>query len=609
MRRTAEGGLTFTATRTATTRVATLAATLATSIATALALTVLVAVPVFAQTPVAAESRAGRTTGGVVAPSTGELFGLVTDASGRPEANAVVEVRAGGLGTPGRHLRTSGAGIFSLLNLPTGVYYVEVGKGTRVATRQRVTVHASERALVLVSLPQLLESVHLGPPPAGTMDHAFDWALRQSTEWKPVLRWDDVTGSNADVPTQGYVALTAGAGSSAFDTPALATAFRVDSSLAGALVSFTGDVGTNGQGGGSDTRVAAAFRSRDPTGSSRLILAARQLSIPGVPNGPALRVLSMNYANGLALGDRLRVQYGAMMNAVTFTDTATTFDPYVRVQYRVGAQGELEYRAVSAVPPVHFNRDYAEMPDPTRQVTLDHNRARLEGARHQELMYSESLSPNSTLTTAVYDEHFNRAAVNGTFSNSGDPAPLAAAASGNLLPDLLNNMFVADGGNYGGWGYRVVWDQHLGNAWRADVGFSDGAVLVPRAGKVGGTFSGELAGALVAGRAHALTFKLTGTTPLTHTALVCSYRAVSRPIATGLDLYDDGAGQSQAYANISLRQPLPSLLGAGAGRIAALVEINNLLAQGYIPMVGSDGRTLYLVQSARSLRGGFTITF
>jgi hypothetical protein len=604
MRRTAEGGLTFAATRTATTRVVTLAATLATSIATTLALTVLVAVPVFAQTAVAGTT-AGRAAGPSTAPATGELFGLVTDASGRPEANAVVEVRAGGLGTAGQRLRTSEAGIFSLLNLPTGVYYVEVGKGTRVATRQRVTVHASERALVLVSLPQMLESVHLGPPPAGTMDHAFDWALRQSTEWKPVLRWDDVASSNADVPMQGYVALTAGAGSSAFDAPDLATAFRVDSSLAGALVSFTGDVGTNGQGGGSDTRVAAAFRPRDPTSSSRLTLAARQLSIPGVPNGPALRVLSINYANGLALGDRLRLQYGAMMNAVTFTDTAATFDPYLRVQYRVGAQGELEYRAVSAVPPVHFNRDYAEMPDPTRQVTLDHNHARLERARHQELMYSESLSPNSTVTTAVFDEHFSRAAVNGTFSNDGNPAPLAAASSGDLLPDLLNNMFVADGGNYGGWGYRVVWDQHLGNAWRADVGFSDGAVLVPAAGR----FSGEVAGALVAGRARAVTFRLTGTTPLTHTGLVCSYRAVNRPIATGLDLYDDGAGQSQAYANISLRQPLPSLLGAGAGHIAALVEINNLLAQGYIPMVVSDGRTLYLVQSARSLRGGFTISF
>ncbi|MGH9394031.1 MAG: hypothetical protein ACRD1E_07660, partial [Terriglobales bacterium] len=76
----------------------------------------------------------------------------------------------------------------------------------------------------------------------------------------------------------------------------------------------------------------------------------------------------------------------------------------------------------------------------------------------------------------------------------------------------------------------------------------------------------------------------------------------------GLDLYDDSFAQSDSYANVFLRQPLPSLIGGGA-HIAALLEIHNLLAQGYIPMMSSDGRTLYLVQSARSLRGGFTISF
>ncbi|HEY8056893.1 MAG TPA: hypothetical protein VIE13_13385, partial [Terriglobales bacterium] len=77
---------------------------------------------------------------------------------------------------------------------------------------------------------------------------------------------------------------------------------------------------------------------------------------------------------------------------------------------------------------------------------------------------------------------------------------------------------------------------------------------------------------------------------------------------TGLDLYDDTAAEANSYANVFLRQPLPGLMGAN-GRLAALVEIHNLLAQGYIPMLGSDGRTLYLVQSARSLRGGLTFSF
>ena len=41
----------------------------------------------------------------------------------------------------------------------------------------------------------------------------------------------------------------------------------------------------------------------------------------------------------------------------------------------------------------------------------------------------------------------------------------------------------------------------------------------------------------------------------------------------------------------------------------ALVDIRNLLAQGYIPVIGQDGHTLYLVQSARSIRGGVAFNF
>ena len=41
----------------------------------------------------------------------------------------------------------------------------------------------------------------------------------------------------------------------------------------------------------------------------------------------------------------------------------------------------------------------------------------------------------------------------------------------------------------------------------------------------------------------------------------------------------------------------------------ALIDVRNLLAQGYVPVVGQDGQTVYLVQAARSVRGGVTITF
>jgi len=46
-----------------------------------------------------------------------------------------------------------------------------------------------------------------------------------------------------------------------------------------------------------------------------------------------------------------------------------------------------------------------------------------------------------------------------------------------------------------------------------------------------------------------------------------------------------------------------------AGHMELLLDVRNLLAQGYVPVMGSDGRTLYLVQSARSVRGGLAFSF
>jgi len=74
-----------------------------------------------------------------------------------------------------------------------------------------------------------------------------------------------------------------------------------------------------------------------------------------------------------------------------------------------------------------------------------------------------------------------------------------------------------------------------------------------------------------------------------------------------VDMFNASAGQADPYLNIFFRQPIP---GAGfLGHMDAVVDLRNLLAQGYVPVLGQDGRTVYLVQSARAIRGGVAFTF
>jgi len=57
-----------------------------------------------------------------------------------------------------------------------------------------------------------------------------------------------------------------------------------------------------------------------------------------------------------------------------------------------------------------------------------------------------------------------------------------------------------------------------------------------------------------------------------------------------------------------VRQPIPGTHFL-PGHMDAIIDVRNLLAQGYVPVLGQDGRTLYLVDSSRSVRGGVAFTF
>jgi hypothetical protein len=59
--------------------------------------------------------------------------------------------------------------------------------------------------------------------------------------------------------------------------------------------------------------------------------------------------------------------------------------------------------------------------------------------------------------------------------------------------------------------------------------------------------------------------------------------------------------------NLNIRQPLPGFPGL-PGRIEAVADMRNLLAQGYLP-VTAGSQTGLLVNSPRAVRGGLNFIF
>ena len=85
-------------------------------------------------------------------------------------------------------------------------------------------------------------------------------------------------------------------------------------------------------------------------------------------------------------------------------------------------------------------------------------------------------------------------------------------------------------------------------------------------------------------------------------------RSTSGNTLSAVDAFNASPGQTDPYLSFFIRQPIPGTSFIPA-KMDALLDLRNLLAQGYVPVMGQDGRTVYMVQSARSLRGGLAFTF
>ena len=90
------------------------------------------------------------------------------------------------------------------------------------------------------------------------------------------------------------------------------------------------------------------------------------------------------------------------------------------------------------------------------------------------------------------------------------------------------------------------------------------------------------------------------------TVLRGSYRWQPAATLTPVDPFEGGI--ADAYLGLSVRQPL-YLHRADSGKLEAVLDVRNLLAQGYRPFLSQDGGTVYFAQSQRCIAGGLSFSF
>jgi len=540
----------------------------------------------------------------------GSITGYVRSAAGVPQMGAMVEV----LGTAAHNLRvfTDENGFYSASGLLPGVYSVKAYSTSFLpALREHVGLRPGSSVMVNLKLSGLLEAIQFPAMRGPADDDDWKWVLRSASN-RPILRMLDdgslVAASagdkhNADKhDLKGTLSFVAGSASGGFGSSSdMNTGFSLERSLfSSGTVALRGNVGYNG--GSPNTVLRASYSHTMADGSKpEMAFTMRRLAAPGINGyGTALQAMALSASDKFSLGDILELRFGSELQTIQFLGRVTAFRPFGSADLHLSPNTVVEYRYATSEPDSRMEKGFdsapADLSESGPRVSMASFSSTVERAHHHELSLSHRIGDTS-VQVAMYTDRVADPALTGVGETSAD--------AGDVLPDMYSETFTYRGKELDARGMRVVLERKLASDLTATLDYGYGGVL--DLSKTDVALQDARRDTYVRDR-HTASAKFSGTLPGAKTRWIASYRWISGQALTPVDMFNQSAGQSDPYLNFFIRQPIPGT-GFLPGHMDAVVDIRNLLAQGYVPVMGQDGRTVYLVQSARTVRGGVAFTF
>ena len=536
----------------------------------------------------------------------GAISGYVRSNSGTPQMGAVVQI----LGAANRTLTvfTDGAGFYTATGLLPGFYSLKVTAPSFLpAWRERVGLRPGASLNVNVTLSTLLGVMQLGPIRPVQDDDDWKWTLR-SVANRPILRvLDDPISNGIADPAEkqshslsGTLSFLAGSAVGGYGTGSdMNTGFTLERSIySEGQLAFSGEVGYSGNTVPAGV-LRTTFSNRLDDGSAPTLGVTVRRFSPTDPSlhNAALQGLSLSAGDDFTVADVLELKFGSELQTVQFLGHASAFRPYGSAHLQVTPNTVLEYDYATSRPDPRaekgFDSSPADLSESNPRISLLNFTPRIESAHHNEVSLSRRVGKNK-IQVAAYSDRVDDPALLGT--------GLPATAGGFLLPDVSSGTFTYGGNTLDTSGLRFVLQRKFSNDLTGTIDCAYGGVLNLSQPDVS---LQQVQQYLTTQRRHTVAAKLSGTTAHTHTRWIASYRWVNGPALTPVDMYNASIGQSDPFLNIFIRQPIPYL----GGHVEAIIDVRNLLAQGYVPVLAQDGQTVYLVQTARSVRGGVSFTF
>jgi hypothetical protein len=532
----------------------------------------------------------------------GSVTGVVRDSSGVPQIAAQVQLLRPDL-TVIASVYTDANGRFTISSVLPGRYAVKaIGAWFLPSLRENLHVHAN--TVVNLTLSTLYEAMQWLPAHPRSGDAQKDdwaWTLKSAAN-RPLLRWledgplvvvSDGTGAHprlkARLVATGQYGTFGESGERVSSTIELTPA---NSRELLASVDFSP---------GSDAGMESMLGFRQDLGFAGSVQSVAAVALhPEMEAAGAegLDEAAVRSWETIHLGDEFEVEAGSVQVLARLSGpTARTMAevlPFAELGWRNG-NSVVHYRVATSLPAASDAED-SQVRSWLPALSARNGELTIEDGNHQELGWERRTDLTGVAVLVFADRIDNPVIEAMSHFVAGDSEVETA------LLDSSSGLLHAAGPEFSTAGVAASFEHRLPGGKAIRLSYANGDALILSSPTRSTSLARVLAGAHPR-RAQTFSLSLSGILDGTGTRWRASYRWQPEDTITQVAPFSLDA--AAPYLNLHLRQPI-HLRGDG---FEALVDLRNLLAQGYRPYLLSDGSLLIFAQKQRSFGAGLAFNF
>ena len=542
-----------------------------------------------------------------IAVNQATITGLVSDSAGVPQIGAVVQLLRPDMSVIAT-VYTNSRGRFSFASVLPGKYAVKaMGMSFLPSLQEDVRVRAATVVnLTLNTLYEVMQWLPAEPRDGSSKKDDWAWTLRSAAN-RPLLRWledgplvvvSDKSGAHRRLKARLTATGQAGTfGENGERITAESETTPTDSRELLARVDF--EPGSNGG-------IESMLGFRQELGYAGSVQSVAAVAIhPDIEGASAASLEEAGFQTSemIRLGDEFEAEGGAEQVFARFAqrspNTVMAALPFVSAAWLNG-DSTVRYRMTTVVPA--RRSDYGDQASSMLPaVSVREGNLVLQQGLHQEIGWERNTNA-SGFAVLFYADRMDNPILEAMTHMVPSANPEVAAGA---LLDRASGILRAAGSGFSTAGFMATAEHGLPGESHVRLSFANGNALVMPTSRHPMPLNSVLASAHPR-RAAMYSISLSGTLDGTGTRWHANYRW--QPEDTVTQVAPFAVNANEPFFNVHLRQPV-SNRHEGSKGVEVMLDVHNLLAQGYRPYVLSDGSLLMFAQDQRSFSGGLAFTF